>query len=359
MKKLKKLMCLIAALCLAMSFLTAGATDASHDDDNIDADMGSNRIALLKLLPGSGTGEVGYGGSEKFGYEGPDAFAVEDGAIFILDSQNDRIVVWRNGEYSSINIELCPRANHMKYQNQRLGVVDNYEGVTGVYTTEGELVTLIKHPISIINAYVAELSGIGDSYVIWKTYRGNYYRYDWVDGTLEMEESPWQKVLLDEGTLCITDVNGQVEWNVYAKNRIIEVLSISDDELIYQQYQFVTNVDLILAELSLRKITADGEETYTIIDISAWHTHPLEPCYLSTDGKVYVMECLEECTVVSEVVFGTADISHMGELEARAKERREELALAEAADEINDIKCSYTSSRVVGYTRAIQRAAIA
>ena len=95
MKKLKKMLSLVCVLCVLMDVLVAGAIDEHID---ADATIGSEKTPILVVTPGSGSGQVGYGGSEKFDYLGPESFVVEDGLVYILDSINDRISVYQSGK---------------------------------------------------------------------------------------------------------------------------------------------------------------------------------------------------------------------------------------------------------------------
>ena len=110
-KKFKKMLSLICAVCLFVNLLMVHASGDMHlEMGTIES---SNRIPILTLTPGSGAGEVGYGGSEKFGYTGPDSFAVEDGVIYILDGLNRRVLVFGTGRITSIDISDIPIGRRM------------------------------------------------------------------------------------------------------------------------------------------------------------------------------------------------------------------------------------------------------
>ena len=75
----KRWIALVCMLCVILSVVTAGAEDvAGNNVNSLKASLQSNRSPLLVLTPGTDEGEVGYGGSEQFGYVGPDSFVVED-----------------------------------------------------------------------------------------------------------------------------------------------------------------------------------------------------------------------------------------------------------------------------------------
>lgn len=63
----------------------------------------------------------------------------------------------------------------MAYENGKLAVVDNSAKVTFVYTLSGALVERIVHPEAVKKELVSEVAEIGESYVVWETFQGNYY----------------------------------------------------------------------------------------------------------------------------------------------------------------------------------------
>lgn len=333
-ERLKKgIMCTVCVMFDDAPLVSAAAGEI---EGNVSGELsrGTNKRPILELLPGDGVGQIGYSGSEQFGFNGPDAFAVEDGIVYILDNENSRVLIYQEGVFSSFHISQCPEATHMKYEQQRLGIVDNYTGVTGVYTTSGSLITLISHPDVVDEECVADLLEVGDSYVVWRTYKGKEYRYDWIEETVELLEEQ-KKIQFANTEVCVSSEEGNIHWDINAKNKQVEVLGMSEDALIYQQYDLVPDVDIFLAELSVRKVTAQGKETYAILDFSDWYAPALNPLYFSSDGKVFVMECLEKGTVISEVLMGTTDTSRMSELEARAEARRNEMTAFGDGDERN------------------------
>ena len=129
--KIKKLLSIICVICLLVNLLMVHASGDMHLE--IGTIEIANRVPILTLTPGSGAGQVGYGGSEQFGYMGPDSFAVENGVIYILDGLNNRIVVYQNGEYSDISIGECAYASSMKYQSGKIAIADNQSDMTVVY----------------------------------------------------------------------------------------------------------------------------------------------------------------------------------------------------------------------------------
>ena len=346
-RKLKKMLSIICMMCLLVNLLMVHASGDMH------LEMGtielSNRIPVLTLSVGSGAGQVGYGGIEASGYIGADSFAVEDGVIFILDGVNQRVLIYANGEYGSIDISGVPRARHMKYENKMIAVSDNTNHVTGIYSLAGTQIALIPHLEIIEDELVDELVEVSDSYVVWRTYDNNLYRYDWETDTIAEVEEPEDTFTVvknaDAGVASVSSVSSAEQWSLNAENKRISVHGAKNNALIYDQYECVPNVDMFFVEFSIRKVAADGSESYAIIDFSDWMVHPLEPTYLSSDGEVYLLEGFEDRVVISKIVFGTTDVSRMDELEALAEARRAEVARSE------QVATMSTTSNVANVTR--------
>lgn len=355
----KKIICVVCVVSLIANLIITNASGDMHIDT--EEMTISNRVPILTITQGSEEGQVGYGGSEQFGYTGPESFVVENGVIFVLDTVNRRVLIYGSEGYGCIDISAVPKAKRMKYQDGKIAVVDNTYGVTGVYSIDGTQLALISHPAYIVDAFVSELVEIGDSYVIWKTYENELYQYDWIEKTIESldEEMVLEIQVSDDanaGVTSVANVSGTSAWQIDSENKLLNMHGVQGGSLVYEQYENVPDVDMFFIEFSIRKVEPDGSETYAILDFSAWRSYPMEPTYLSSDGEVYVMECFEHNTVISKVVMGTTDVSKMAELEAQAEARRAEVASIEASAEVTGVDISeviYSGSRVTAKARAV------
>ncbi|MBQ4563925.1 MAG: hypothetical protein IJA58_05540 [Lachnospiraceae bacterium] len=325
MKKSKKIIAIFCVICLSINLLLVHASDDLHMDTELLEF--SNRIPILTLDIGGENGEVGYGGSEQFGYTGPASFAVEDGVVYVLDAVNNRINVYENETCTEIAIDDCYQPEHMAFGNGKLAVVDNNSDVTLIYTLEGNLIKEIAQPEVVKKELVSKIVEIGESYVVWKTFRSNYYRYDWIEDTITTEQPAIEQFENSDNELMIFESTGKINqrWEIDSENKFLDVLGVCDNSLVYQQYEYVPNVDMLFTELSVRKVNQDGSETYAIVDFSEWKAPALDPFYLSSDGIVYVMECINEETVISKLVLGTIGVTHMEELYQLAEARRLEV----------------------------------
>ena len=309
----------------------------------------SNRIPILTLTPGNGIGQVGYGGSELFGYTGPDSFVVENGVVYVLDALNSRINVYQGDASFEILIDHRFFAEKIEYKDGKLAVVDNSGKTTLIYTLSGALVELVAHPEAVIDELVSKVVEIGETHIIWRTFQGNYYRYDWSDEITTIEQ-PEVEVFEGDSHSAVSfraDEKMYQEWQIETENKFIDVLGIQGDALVYQQYEYASNVDMLFAELSVRKVNQDGRETYAIIDFSEWKAPARDPFYLSSDGKIYVMECREENTVISEVLLRTTDESQMEIVYQRAEARRLEMKEQQERASVNQTEApAHVESRM-------------
>ena len=172
----KKMIAIICVICLIANILIVNAMgNLQIDAEEMNI---SNRIPILTLTPGNGIGQVGYGGSELFGYTGPDSFVVENGVVYVLDALNGRINVYQGDASSEILIDRRFSAEKIEYKNGKLAVVDKRGKTTLIYTLSGTLVELVAHPETVINELVSKVVEIGETHIIWRTFQGNYYRYD-------------------------------------------------------------------------------------------------------------------------------------------------------------------------------------
>ena len=158
-KKFKKWISVGCILCLLLNLLVAYA-DTTLQMGTISA---TNRVPVLTLSLGSESGQVRYGGVEASGYTGPNSFVIENGVIYVLDAVNYRINIYQNGCCSEIALANCYKPQGLTYENGKLAVFDNSDGVTLVYTTSGTLLAEIKHRDEIKEELALKIAELGDT----------------------------------------------------------------------------------------------------------------------------------------------------------------------------------------------------
>ena len=282
-------------------------TDSMETEPEISVDV---EPPILSLGIGTGEGQVAYGYTYMYGHTGPEAFAVEDGTMFILDNHNKRVILWEDRGFSDFDISDCPYAQHMTYQKGKIAVIDPVTMVTGIYSVDGTRLALIQYAdhYAFDLQFPVEVTEIGDTYLVWKSSEGYSHRYDWAKASfLSVVSALWREDSEDE--IRITDRESGNEWRIDAENKLLGIERVVDGELFYSQYDMVTDADHFVFEHSIRKIDREGSETYTMIDSTNWYATSTHPVYVSSEGVVYLMECLQDGIVISEVKLEPTEVA--------------------------------------------------
>lgn len=297
MKKLIGIFC----LCIILT-LTTGFTANAADNTTATEAAEEQKKQLLSVPIGNEVGQVAYNHDYQYGFIGPEAFAVENDTILILDTNNRRVVIWKDGEYSSISISDCPYAQHMTYDNGMIGVVDTARNVTGIYAQDGTQIALIPHPQSFVSKFPRGISEIGEDYVVWITTDGSHYKYNWETEEMSRLVKGGAKSAFVGKTTVVTDMRTGMEW-VFDFKPYIGVLKVSGDNLFYSRFDAVRNVSHFAGTLSVGILNQYGEGDLFAVDQSMWYTNPTNPFYVSEDGRVYQMDCYEDEVVISELLL--------------------------------------------------------
>ena len=234
---------------------------------------------VLTLYPGNGEAQIGYS-DEGRGTQavGPESFAVEDGVIYVLDSINHRVIICKDGEYSYIDISEYSLVRYMGYENGRIGVAGYLsDQVVAVYSIDGTREALIELDGVGGTVIVNQIVSIDDSSVEVECTDGTRYRYNW----MAKKQENLGKVIEDVGE----DFG----------SRKVEILGYGED-ITYYCYREGSK-DVIGREV------ANIGRWYTIQDLLVYRTIPLKHLHVSEDGKLYLMECFENRTVISELVL--------------------------------------------------------
>lgn len=258
---------------------------------------------VLSIPVGSEDGQVAYGEDVALGLVGPEAFAVENGKVFILDKCNRRVVVWENGVYSGIDISDCLHGQHMTYDRGVIGIVDTATNVTGLYGEEGTRIKLISHLTEFTSEFpmgVAEISGYD---LIWKATDDTYYQYNWSSEQMNRLVNYGIQVGYVGNTTVVTEVSTDRQWTLATKIKFIEPLKIVGDYLFYSRFDLDPDAYSFTGTTSVGVIDQNGNGEQLKIESSQWSTNPTHPFYVSGDGKLYLMDCYENQVVISEVIL--------------------------------------------------------
>ena len=228
---------------------------------------------ILSIPVGDGEGEVGYfvvrHEGPGFVLTGPDDFVVEDGKITVLDTVNQRLLMFEDGKYiGGFVVDACEAGGWLYHQKDQWIIVSSINSQVGsIYREDGSHVTNVSY--ASVEPYMDELHG------------------------------PRQKL---------------PKWMASEGNRLIDVLGVGETTVseggqnetrcvyYYEQMDFL-EVPKLLASRCICKAQEYGPVYFTMLDRAERAYFPLNSFYLDEDGTLYLMECLEDRVVISEVLW--------------------------------------------------------
>ncbi len=245
---------------------------------------------ILVLYPGEGEGQVGYYENTSpagNGNGGPESFAVVNGKVYVLDRVNDRILCYADGRYSEIKIPGC--VEYMQYMGEQLLLVTT--GTTKplqfyVYDLDGTEKLSVSLPEAING--VNEILMLNDTSVEFDCHSqiGHYIiKFDWETQKYARKGS-------------VPSLEQRIDMAVHSEYAFCEVIAEVDDDLFYVCY------DSEGWNPFVNRQAADGSRWFVKLDKESRYSTPNQQFYLDADGRLYVMECFDDRTVISELVLG-------------------------------------------------------
>jgi len=139
-------------------------------------------------------------------------------------------------------------------------------------------------PISLKNIKysVSKLASVDDSGLVFETSAGLQYRYEKKTGTVTPGGTAPKEASVKIGDQIAT-VIGEVGNRMY--------------------YQYCTGTGQDARNIIGMEVENVGR-WYVTRDLSGYRTIPSDSLYVSQDGKLYLMECFEDQTVISELMLG-------------------------------------------------------
>lgn len=303
-------------LMLIMAFAVIGSAAARPDmQRSFSADALEDAEVLAFIPFGDDADEIGFAEADD-GIIGPEAFAVEDGIVYILDSVKNRIAVVNGSETEFITVE-GGYLHDMCVVNGSIYLLDTTADGIRVISEDGYELDCIALPEDV----TAE------------------------DVFMVFAENGRPAVLTNE-LVCFTFDNGTCEWNeeydvdtdgLYdinktfayfgkevtvntGSNTLAQYLYHTEDSIIIGVYEFVPYLPVIESELTVREYGMDGSLIgCTVFDYREAFSIPnREVCFY--DGDIYALMCRENGVYVTKPNMRTTYESHMAELTAIAEE---------------------------------------
>ncbi len=286
----KRMICSLAAGSMFALFCAGSSGTASAEESfyvTIPVNSGENSVGYTKYISDT---------------EGPMGFFVDDGKAYILDSENERILIYSPDGYEG-EIELGYYARRMALVEDEIYVVDYYQEKLVQYTKEGERGA--EYTLGLYES--GEVAGVTkvDGVLALISRSGSMNAYDPV---------------VDEFCVGVGDSTRDVQVRTYEANRctIREVTAELGDGCTMITSEI--GADYLYLEKVITRTNADGEITgYYEVDIGSSVVFPEQTIYVG-GGEVYLMHGGKDAVTVKQAEFQPDYDSKLPELCAQARE---------------------------------------
>lgn len=304
---------------------------------------------ILSIPVGTGNGQAGYDiGDVPLQIRGPGSFYVdESGWVAILDSENNRILPYVNGQCT--NMLALPSgyyATKMCFANNIFYVLDVPSSrvceVPFIMTLDDpDKEAYVKHdlPEGLTGLTVVDMLITPNGLTVVDMDENYYYLTQDNGFVLGATYSTYEKTACgnceEEGHEHEAPIDpsvsiglGTLEWDIALDKNINDLAAIDKDganNLYAEYFDYVTDVYTIMSERTVRKYDANGNVVgYARID-DGLHTYADKQYQVMADGTVYYMACYEDKVSIQRLILGTTYASGMTELTQRALQMDAEL----------------------------------
>lgn len=253
----------------------------------------------LEISAGLESGEIQYKDFLE-GIQGPNSFVVRDGKFYILDTYNERILIYEGPVLEgSIAINECYNAmNFVVYKNNFY--VLNSDDVIYEYNPEGVVVSEYALPAEKSYYEVMTMRVNDERKVVINFLDGTAYFIKNGEWILYNEESITQKSMETVQEFAYKGFSWFISVNNDGRNCIgVDIEnSIYVDRLIFQNY-----------DRQIEKYDSDGNLVgWANIDASNWFTMiPQKSIHVTQEGDIFLMSCLEDKVVIMQIFLGNMD----------------------------------------------------
>jgi hypothetical protein len=219
---------------------------------------------IITINVGNDEGEIGYSDSMVSAGEGPEAFAIIDGLIYISDNVNKRINIYdEKGYIKDIYVSYTSYIRSIVVLENRIYIMDYDAGFIYVINTEGEVLSEISLP-NEMTAYCMDRLCVRNDGNVYLKYDEDYY-------------------LVDESGL-------------------------SDDKVDEEGLSFVVSYDIVgkpdsPGEYIICKYIDTTSVATSPIDLDEYYFMPNNLIQVSDEGELYQMLCLEDSVQIIKKRF--------------------------------------------------------
>ncbi|MDE7297953.1 MAG: hypothetical protein K2N94_03870 [Lachnospiraceae bacterium] len=223
------------------------------------------------------------------GSEGPQDFYVYQGKVYLLDSENDRILVYQFDTFQKC-IELDAYCTMIEILDDEIYVLAWTKKEIRKYDMEGRLQA--SYPLGGCDA--SRVRGIvkdGNRVMIINdagqtlAYNDFYHGFSGVRNDVELVDF---------------SIHGKKKYSVNGISMIEYLTDVSSDYAILHRYNNQT--DHLIGEEYIVKRCGEESVGYYDLDLEAWAVLPMR-YFRVIDEKPYLMSCYKDKVIVREVVF--------------------------------------------------------
>ena len=286
-------------------------------DDPADiGDCIKDADVILHLQYGDGEYDLGYAppGEMDIYRRMPESFVIHNGKYYILDSVKSRIIVWDDGELSSI--DLPPAKNYDYYMTFAIVGDRIYASTTEwlvdeiyVFDMSGKTLGTIPLPAEALRHGVYRLYDDNGRLIMFDDHLICYELVG--DEFVELYRIFVTGLTTPEETLTVGD--HRYELNI-GENTNMHGRQIYGDRVYCFVFEYDPNIPAPHEEMSFRIYRSDGELLgETLVDCREALDYPDSPMFITSDGTLYVMCLMQDGVYITRPNLRLEYTSHLGE----------------------------------------------
>jgi len=360
MKITERITTIILATVLSVSLLTGFSTEKYSNNVSVKNGISIRQgeasfTEVIRVPVGNDSGQVGYD-IDILAFGPQDFLVKDDGSICILDSINEKIVIFDNGEMIG-EIDISPMSHYtfaqmFRYYDGRFYVLDLISNTIGIFNDNSmtwlSSVDVIPLPENLLSGEILDFF-VDNNGIRLVTADDDYLKHhnneDFIiqTSTLRSVTSIISNRGLQESDLTVHIGNNN--WVIpQGRTEVVGVLSSDNHGNIYVDvHDYVSNVAHYSSERTIRAFDNNGNVLgYARLDYQDWVTYPLKDIKVTSDSRLYIMSCRDSYVIIEEIVLGQQYTSRMDELTLEAI----------ALDSLN-VECIVNEQETIGLRNVI------
>lgn len=282
----------VLMICCSLSASANGAVSTKRTEKTASSLYDAEQI-LYMPASNSKTTSVGYLEDEPFNM-GPESFVVEDGAIYILDTVNSRIIIENNNSFSTIDLPGVSYPKHMCVANGKIYVTDDESNALFEITRAKNTIDKYTLPDDMTSDFVYRIESNKNGNISLTDQNLQTYSFDCVKHIWSKSAKISCIADCDDEFIINTDDGAAVTIRA-GKNTAAQYITQSNGRIVLGIYEFVPDVPVLKFERTIRFYNTEGEFVgCTLIEENEAFAYPSDDVYESSDGSIYVMHCMDD-----------------------------------------------------------------